>query len=142
MITQEQKDRIEETGLDYGGVAVIPRKEIKAGHLRVEYLAKDGNLIIHFFWEQPHPTQQGTRSLGEGFPEQPIYAPWPETFREVAWGALRRHFRLESKDGSVDVSWVPELFSYDATVKSICQITEPSNSSMTKLVNEISELIS
>lgn len=136
-LTQEQGERIKKLDVAHGGVQVVPRKEIKSGDLRMEYLTKDGDLIIHFFWERPHPTQTGTRSLGEGFPEQPIFAPWPTTFRETAWRKLVDHFRMDGRETNVDVVWVPELFSFDATIKGIAVITDPPNSSMSRFINEL-----
>jgi hypothetical protein len=140
-ISHEQVKRIKEVDLAYGGINVVPRKEYKSGDLRMEYLTKEGDLIVHFFWERRHPTQEGTRSLGEGFPEQPIYAPWPQVFREVAWRALIREFRMQGKEDQVNMEWVNELFSYDGTVKGVAVITAPSNSMMVKLLDGIVALL-
>ena len=119
-----------------------PRKELKSGDLRMEYLVKDGNLIVHFFWERPHPTQAGmTRSLGDGFPEQPVFAPWPQLFRELAWKRLVSHFRMDGKENQVEVHWVPELFSYDATVKGIANLAGPSDASMATFIKELTPLL-
>lgn len=140
-LTREQGDAIKKLDIAYGGVQVVPRREIKSGDLRMEYLTREGDLIIHFFWERPHPTQTGTRSLGEGFPEQPIYASWPAAFRETAWRHIVKHFRMETRETSVDVVWIPELFSFDATVKGIAMITDPSDSMMSRFIKELVELL-
>lgn len=126
-----------------GGVSMVGRKQLKRGDLRVEYLTKDGDLVIHFFWERPHPTHGGSlRHGGDGFPDQPVFAEWPTVFRDVTWNALIKLFRMEDKPDRVSIAWHPEVYSFDATVKSVAIITAPSDKLMEELVYEITELIS
>jgi hypothetical protein len=141
-ISEEQGKRIIDMDVAHGGVQVVPRKEMKKGDLRVEYLTKDGDLIVHFFWEKPHPTGTGLRSGGEGFPDHQAFDDWPKSFRDVAWNALVRHFRLEERKDQIEVRWHRELYSYDATVKGIAMIAAPPDKLMEELISEISEMIS
>lgn len=136
---EDKKKIFQETGLDeVGGVTPIQFEELKDGHLRVRHTYKDSDLVIHMFWEEPPPSGSPmSRYVGNGLPEQLVFAPWPKMFRELTFQALVRNYKLDSEPSRINIEWVAELASWCITVKGIASIIKPPSSIIENLVGEV-----
>jgi hypothetical protein len=133
-----KRELFKKTGAnEVGGVTPVQFEEFKIGHLKVRHTVKDTNLVIHMFWEEPPPPGSAAyRRVGDGFPDQPVYAMWPKLFRDLMYQSFVRNYRLEDQS-RLEIVWVGELASWCVTVKAIASIVSPPSTILETTIREI-----
>lgn len=142
--TNERKvELLRKTGVnEVGGAEAVDLKRFEVGYLHGEYVAKEGDLLVHFFWHEP-PLQGSppARLVGGGFPDQDVRAPWPHNFRECMREAALATFRLHDEPRRLEIDWIGELASWCMLVKDVTTIVTPSKEKLVEMSNNILELI-
>jgi hypothetical protein len=120
---------------------VVHLRKFEVGHLHGEYLSREGDLLIHFFWKEPPPPGSGlTQRVGGGFPDQEVFAPWPYNFRECMRAAALDSFKLHEEPRRIEIEWVPELLSWCLTVRGVTKVITPSRAKLERLATSIFEI--
>lgn len=132
-------ERLVKMGVDeVGAPCMVDLTKVSIGHLHIEYIAEDGDLLMHFFWrEPPPPGSVPFRHVGNGFPDQETYAPWPGKFRDIMRETVLDSFRIRDEPRRLTIEWIGELSSWCVTVKGVTRIITPSKSKLKSVAAEI-----